>query len=77
MAIAGVRVSTVQSALPSGLKTTAIWWLNNGTVSLESHRNVGASNNSSAVLGIGLDIAGEYDKHRFPSLAVNARVLAS
>jgi len=77
MAIAGVRVSTVQGAPPSGVKTTAIWWLSNGTVSLESHRNVGASNNSSAVLGIGLDITGAYDKSRAPALATNARFLSS
>ena len=81
MAICGSRCESIVTAQAKtgGARTGLIFWLNNGTASMESHRNVGAANLSSSVLGDALGAAGEADraKARKPAKALNDRAIAS
>jgi hypothetical protein len=75
MAIIGVRMSSAQGT-STGRKTGMVWVVNNGTVTLESHRNVGAANASSLALGRALLPAGTRSVARRYDVALNSRYLA-
>lgn len=79
MAICGSRCESIVTAeaKAGGVRTGLIWWMNNGTVSLESNENVGLGNNSSQVLGDALDAAGTVTNPRTPAKALNDRAVAS
>ena len=49
MAIKSSRSESIQDSKASGARTGLIEWMNNGTISLESHRNVGLGNASSCI----------------------------
>ncbi len=67
MAICGTRMESIVTVAPSGAKTGIIWWMNNGTSSLESKSDVTAA---SSVLGDALDGAGNRAVARKPAKAV-------
>lgn len=77
MAISGSRSESIVTVAPSGTETGLIWWMNNGTTSLESNDNVGAGNSSSSVYGVALAADGDRTDARKPSLAINSRAVAT
>ena len=77
MAIKSSRSESIQGSVASGARTGLIEWINNGTVSLESHRNVGAGNLSSSVFGKALNAANDRTAARTVSPVPNDRALAS
>ncbi len=77
MAIKSSRSESIQDSKASGARTGLIEWINNGVLSLESHRPVGLGNLSSEVFGKALDRSGEVDrpKARLISPIPNDRAL--
>lgn len=54
MAIISVKTG-LKVAATQGRKTSMVWTMNNGTLTLNSNENVGAGNGSSSVLGKALN----------------------
>ncbi len=77
MAIKGSRSESIQDSVASGARTGLIELINNGTVSLESHRNVGLGNLSSSVFGKALAADNDRTDARVISAVPNDRALAS
>jgi len=77
MAIKGSRSESVQDSKASGARTGLIELINNGTVTVESHRNVGLGNLSSSVFGKGLAPDNDRTAARTVSPIPNDRAVAS
>lgn len=77
MAIKSSRSESIQGSKSSGARTGLIEWMNNGTISLESHRNVGLANSSSSQFGKALDAAGVRTTPRLVSPIPNDRAVAT
>ena len=77
MSIKGSRLESIQGSSVSGARTGLIEWINNGTISLESHRNVGNLNNASADFGKALAADNDRTKARRLSPVPNDRVVAT
>ena len=76
MAIKGSRSESIQDSKASGARTGLIEWINNGTISLESHRNVGALNLSSSVFAKALQEDNDRTAARIISAVPNDRAIA-
>lgn len=75
MAICGSRMESHVNvhAKTGGVRTGLIWWMNDGTTSHESHRQVALGNSSTLVLGDSLPADGDRTGVRPPSKALNDR----
>jgi len=77
MAIKSSRSESIQDSKASGARTGLIELINNGTVTLESHRNVGVGNLSSSVFGKALAADVDRTDARTVSPVPNDRAIAT
>ena len=77
MSIKGSRSESIQGSTVSGARTGLIEWINNGTISLESHRNVGNLNLSSSQFGKALAADNDRTAARLVSTVPNDRAVAT